>query len=545
MAVCLLHGAMMMAAGQFKVAALNVDGMPKSIKIMGVADLTLNPDAKEAPGALAIGEKLVTMGYDIVALEENFNFNDELMSKVNSVYMEGTHRGGIEVDAGTYGRFIIQQTLFDTDGLNILCRKGVTSFDQETWVGWNDRSGYTDNGADRLIDKGYRFYEILVHDTVPLDLYIVHMDAETDEGSQAARESNIRQVTSAVLQSQTTHPVIIMGDWNCRYNRDRLKECCIDALNADPRFSAIDVWVEHEYDSIYPDFIAPADWEHSLSVHELGYQKGEVVDKIIYVNNVRSPYYISADYYLQDVSFVNEQGEPLADHWPVVTTFSYVRKEMVPGSDVVTDPSAVHWQGENPTAGGDYHIFHPYTGRFLSITGSSLSLSEQPSFLWQMSYISDNNGVYTMQMKGGGYWFNLSKNGGSAVPKLSTSEQTTQVSLSGTNTDYPAYKIHRTANPARFLNCNGTEFTGAQNRGEQNDWVFISHQQYNDSCPQPAYIDPVEWLEGRGPNPYIPDIASRLDNATCRPGGAEIIWYRGMICIRRGDEMYNLNGQKL
>jgi hypothetical protein len=49
-------------------------------------------------------------------------------------------------------------------------------------------------------------------------------------------------------------------------------------------------------------------------------QKGEVVDKIIYINNPDAEVQISANSYLRDSAY---QG--LADHWPIVVEFSYTK----------------------------------------------------------------------------------------------------------------------------------------------------------------------------------------------------------------------------
>ena len=48
-------------------------------------------------------------------------------------------------------------------------------------------------------------------------------------------------------------------------------------------------------------------------------QKGEVVDKIIYINNPNAPVQIKALNYLRD--YDNFNG--LADHMPIVTTFKF------------------------------------------------------------------------------------------------------------------------------------------------------------------------------------------------------------------------------
>ena len=49
-------------------------------------------------------------------------------------------------------------------------------------------------------------------------------------------------------------------------------------------------------------------------------QTGEVVDKIIYINNQNADTQIKANYYLNDTSYAG-----MADHNPVVAEFTYVK----------------------------------------------------------------------------------------------------------------------------------------------------------------------------------------------------------------------------
>lgn len=140
------------------------------------------------------------------------------------------------------------------------------------------------------------------------------------------------------------------------------------------------------------------------------------------------------------------------------------------------------WVGETPTNGGDFYIYHPETQKFLNHkkqAGNNLEVaaSVDDAFVWNVNVNSNDNGTYTVNLSSNSYYFNLSKNGSSANPNLSDKSETTQISKSSTNTSINAYKIHRTANPARFLNYNGTTFTGAQSTGAQNDWLFISQAQ--------------------------------------------------------------------
>jgi hypothetical protein len=85
-----------------------------------------------------------------------------------------------------------------------------------------------------------------------------------------------------------------------------------------------DPWVDFMWNGVYPTYPS-----NSLVVEDAtgtsssdiicDSQKGEVVDKIIYINNPDAPVQISANSYLRDYDGYNG----LADHMPIVVEFSY------------------------------------------------------------------------------------------------------------------------------------------------------------------------------------------------------------------------------
>ena len=48
-----------------------------------------------------------------------------------------------------------------------------------------------------------------------MDVYILHMDADSADEDNAARASQIDQLMAAVEANDNGNPVIIMGDTNC------------------------------------------------------------------------------------------------------------------------------------------------------------------------------------------------------------------------------------------------------------------------------------------------------------------------------------------
>nr|MCR5313687.1 hypothetical protein [Bacteroidaceae bacterium] len=368
------------AKSRFTAAAMNVDGMPGSISVAGVYTLTLNSDAKEEAGATAIGQKLVNMGYDFIGVSEDFNYNDEIMAEIGSVYSQGTHRGGINVTASTYMKFLSSTSpLFDTDGLNFFWNTNKVSASGESWTAWNDHYGYTEDGADGMINKGYRYYAVTLTDGTVIDVYTLHMDAETSTGDIAARESQLTQLANAIIASSNGRPILIIGDTNCRYTRDRLKTLFIDVINADSRFTIKDAWVELAREGVYPSC-----GSGSIMASAEGYRKGEVVDKIFYINNTESDITIKAESYLQDLSFVNDAGEALADHWPCVVEFSY-------------SASSGEEEDEADNLDGEYYFRNVETGAFLKQGGWWDTHAVQGNYGSLMTVTQLSSGKYAIQ----------------------------------------------------------------------------------------------------------------------------------------------------
>lgn len=372
------------AKKRFTFASLNVDGMPRSIRIAGVYNYELNPDAKESDGAWAIGNKVKDMGWDVIALSEDFNFHDDLMNGLSgSPYQSATHRGKIATSASTYMRFIAQRSpLFDIDGLGLLYNNAKATQSGESWTAWNTHNGYTSDGADGLIDKGFRYYLITLQDGTQVDLYIHHMDAESSAADNAARESQLTQLVNHIKGTNNQRPIIVMGDTNCRYTRDRLKSLFVDALNADERFTVQDPWIIYGRHGIYPTYGAG-----SIMASSEGYRKGEVVDKIFLINNKESNIRLVAESYAQDQSFINEQGEPLADHWPCVVEFSYH----------TYDPAVDEVVSDVQLSGKAYYLKNAETGLFLKSGGWWGTHAMQGVYGMPIELVEMPNGAYVLQ----------------------------------------------------------------------------------------------------------------------------------------------------
>ena len=314
--------------GTFKVAALNVDGMPETVNItvfgQTVKGLNLNEDGPQADGSTLIGQYIEKSGIDILALSEDFNYYSQINSNAPS-YTTGTQRmpEGIPTSVSVSSALGIEFP-FDTDGLNLMYKQSL-AVSGESMTAWNEHySPFTfygigsigvnvpdQNGADGMIDKGFRFYQVQMAPGVVVDVYILHMDAETSDGDNAARASQIDQLMEAVNANDNGNPIIIMGDTNCRYTRDPLQSTIIAAGFSDP-------WIDLKWDGIYPQM---GDDALMVTDPELGYQKGEVVDKVFYKDGTNVK--LKATNYFVDAEGYTDEDGLLGDHPPVIVTFEY------------------------------------------------------------------------------------------------------------------------------------------------------------------------------------------------------------------------------
>lgn len=317
--------------GTFTVAALNVDGMPETVNItvfgQSVKGLNLNEDGPQADGSALIGQYIEESGIDFLALSENFNFYNEINTNAPS-YTTGTQRmpEGIPTSVSVSSALGIDFP-FDTDGLNLMYKTSLT-VSGESMTAWNVHYSPNDesipvidvpstHGADGMIDKGFRFYQVKVADGVVVDVYILHMDADSAAEDNAARANQIDQLMAAVEANDNGNPVIIMGDTNCRYTRDPLEEKIINAGFSDP-------WVDIIRDGDCPDY--PSDSIMVTPGDNGSYQTGEIVDKVFYKNAESSNLTIKAVSYDVDADGYTDAEGLLGDHPPVIVEFQYTLK---------------------------------------------------------------------------------------------------------------------------------------------------------------------------------------------------------------------------
>lgn len=427
----------------FTVCPLNVDGLPPS----------LNSDGLGADGSYQIGQYLLGRNIDVVAVSEDFNYHSNLIEPLGDVYNIGTYRGGMGTSIN------ILDMRFPTDGLDLFWKKSIEVL-HESWAPWYVTYGNLSNGADENIAKGYRYYVLRLADGVEVDCYIMHMDADTDDQSNAARASQLEQLRRVILSNKSGRPVIVMGDTNCRYTRDDILGLFINPIEADGRYSVTDVWVDLCKGGHYPKLGSDA-----LMVDALGYYQGEIVDKVLYLNPTHGGLQLKA----KSIDFDAEYT--LGDHKPLVVTFEAVGTTFKP----VAEKS--FWQPETLTGNGqEVYLYNVGSGFYISNDNQPVAQQINGASMFNLWGASDG---YTIS-NDAGYRVNMD-NG------VVTDGATTFKSEAGTTAG--CYRITYKKrwdgfyNRTRFFNVDmkvgddDVKYTMAETKGTYNDWLLISPAQ--------------------------------------------------------------------
>lgn len=328
--------------GKFTCAALNVDGLPSII----------NSGGPGSDGTEALGNIMNGLGYDFIAVSEDFTYHDELVGAMSN-YNMGTYRG-----SALSG---------DTDGLGFFWKKDGIAAAGETMVAFEDAYGGLFDGANTSIAKGFRHYEVTIAKGVTVDVYITHMNTYGGEGNTEesnewvkAQLSQLRQLRDYVVAKakENNRPAIIMGDTNMRYTRHQIVSNLIDPVTNEAGLQIADPWVDLHRGGVYPTWNTKSLMIRSKYAGDVDNdilcaddQRGEVVDKMWYINVPGAAIQLKATSCMNDVEHFAKSTEQVsfsgvtiedingnilsgqdvsytkvngyADHFPVVVSFEY------------------------------------------------------------------------------------------------------------------------------------------------------------------------------------------------------------------------------
>lgn len=289
----------------FTCATYNVDGLPSYF------------GGTTSGNTRTMSSNIEMSGWDFIAFQENFENVTSLTSSMDS-YKFGTLGKSI-------WSAILNGGIAKTDGLSFATLASTCSHSGEAMVTFTDHYGPLTSGADDYIQKGFRYYLVTMKDGVQFDVYVTHMNSGSSDKHVAARALQFQQFANYINDHRSGRPIIIMGDLNARYTRDDFATNFWNVLDADLYANLQDAWAELIWDGLYPDYGTPSwvvsdkyDPTNEVGDIEFGEQEGEVVDKILYINDPESDVRIWAKSYKRDMNYEN-----LADHNPVVVEFGY------------------------------------------------------------------------------------------------------------------------------------------------------------------------------------------------------------------------------
>lgn len=272
-------------SGEFSVITYNIAGLPAIIS---------SAATQRSSSIAEIGLRLNQ--FDIVHVQEDFNYHEYLCDQGNTHAFRTETKGGVPIG----------------DGLNTLSRYPVRDLRRITW---NDCTG-----ADCLTPKGFTFSRIEVAKNVFIDFYNIHANAYNDLPAAAARRKNIVQFSDYIKDNSHDNAVIVMGDLNGHYSYfyDNIK-----LLNTENKL--LDVWTSYVHGNRFPAVHKDLPVSNILSLIE----SSETIDKIMFRSSKLLDIHIN-NYQLQSLLFLNQDGIPLSDHHPVSAKFSWNLKKDIP-----------------------------------------------------------------------------------------------------------------------------------------------------------------------------------------------------------------------
>ncbi|TKY85311.1 hypothetical protein EX895_005473 [Sporisorium graminicola] len=299
--VTMRNSSLMLLASVLKLALL-VSGAPTSTAsltavTMNVAGLPAilngNGEGDKKANSVEIGQKLSEYNYDLINLQEDFNYHAYIYNNDEHPYRTPTS-GGVPFGSG----------------LNTLSTLPFKDLERVKWSKCNLNEG------DCLTPKGYTVVTVQLPTGGEVDVFNLHTDAGSDDGDSAARMSNFAQVAAAIASRSDAagRAVIVMGDTNSRYTRP--KDGLVDFLR---QTKLTDTWVE-----LVRGGEAPASTDEALLCADPipTTTNCEVVDKVFYKSSSNVTLHPSDWQYLGE-EFTDSEGNPLSDHTPIFVRFTY------------------------------------------------------------------------------------------------------------------------------------------------------------------------------------------------------------------------------
>ncbi|MFH8466181.1 jacalin-like lectin [Streptomyces sp. NPDC017991] len=304
------------SSGTFNVLTYNVAGLPEGLS-------SGNPEVNTPLLAPRLG------AYDIVNVQEDFNYHAALYAGDNHPYRTATS-GGVP-----FG-----------DGLNTLSDYTFEDFERVRWDACT--------GTNCLTPKGFSLARVRLAEGVFVDLYNVHTNADDTDDALAARRANIEQLSDFVQANSAGNAVVVMGDTNTRYTRSGDNIRTLASENG-----LTDAWVQ-----LVRGGSAPAQGSDAIVCPTTAPANScEVVDKVLYRGS--GLVNLSASRYNNEwAKFLDSAGGNLSDHFPHTVDFSWALPAKLRASDFFGGPHGTAFNDADDLPGAP-------SPRTLTLRGSS------------------------------------------------------------------------------------------------------------------------------------------------------------------------------
>ena len=312
-----------------KLISYNIDGLPETLDlndlpwilkpiawiyklIKGTTIVTINDGGHKQESITNISKKLSKSDADIIAVQEDFNYHDELMSSLSN-YKCGTYSGGFDLShlfSSTEWYTYFPLPRFKADGINIIAKDKI-SFSDEKIVRWKKSYGYFTHANDLLTHKGFRLYKVTIDENAIVDLYILHMDADFYNPDKCpdvskdvdARKKQLEQLTKHIIEKREgKNPVIIIGDTNSS------------------------VKYEWDIENIENNLLKPINEVENLNIKEIIPEDFKDVDRVFFINDKNSDMKIKDGKCYYDKNYTWEYGR-LSDHYPLMVELTIENKK--------------------------------------------------------------------------------------------------------------------------------------------------------------------------------------------------------------------------
>ncbi|KAK3320504.1 Endonuclease/exonuclease/phosphatase [Cercophora scortea] len=306
-------------AGTFSILSMNVAGLPAILNSNDVP-------GDKVTNARTIGSKFAALGYDVIHVQEDFNYHSYIYETDTHPYRTATS-GGVPFGSG----------------LNTLSNFPYVGFARTKWATCSDASS-----NDCLTPKGFTFMRVLVsgstdNDTAAyVDFYNLHADAGTEDGDNVARQSNINQVAAYIATWSVGNAVLVFGDTNSRYSRT--VDTAIRGLLSSSTTALTDPWVELVRGGVVPT-------AETLCANPSTTSYCETVDKVFYRSSPLLALHATSFAYASNL-FLQANGSVLSDHNPVQINLSWSTAATALRQSALSGGPTGTWFSDVPTLAG-------------------------------------------------------------------------------------------------------------------------------------------------------------------------------------------------